>query len=262
MTKEEQLKNYLNSSGINIFEYSEKYKKQFHKVNKGFLLNSISNYYQYKGIQDFFISNNISSMKQNFYTSSLLSMKSREHGMNKSFCNENLPFNAFLYALLSDEEKLISSIANEDLVFKDSPNHYHYYFYALQLIIRGDYVGVEGLSKIKNQKSKISHNGVHVEINDFFRLFFEKNTTELSSHIESLTKIRFDDHLDDKFLAKWAVICCKLCWIKGLNVFIENDRIPMDLMPVLPIAKYNEVYDFLSPGWKPPLNSFFSKLFR
>lgn len=37
----------------------------------------------------------------------------------------------------------------------------------------------------------------------------------------------------------------KLAWITGLEVFVDNILIPMDLLPVRPLPKYEDAYDFL-----------------
>lgn len=47
------------------------------------------------------------------------------------------------------------------------------------------------------------------------------------------------------FLSVGALMS-KLCWIRGVPVQVDHDLVPIDLMPVTPLPKYMDTYDFLS----------------
>ena len=38
--------------------------------------------------------------------------------------------------------------------------------------------------------------------------------------------------------------------------------IPMDWMPIEPLPRYEDIYDFLSPDWTPPDQSLFARFTR
>jgi hypothetical protein len=37
----------------------------------------------------------------------------------------------------------------------------------------------------------------------------------------------------------------KLCWLKDIQVRVDHHLVPMELMPVRPLPRYDDVYDFL-----------------
>lgn len=258
MKREEELENFLAAYGNKFIEYPREYKERYHKINKGAVLNSLATYYKYKAIKNFFFEKNSLEMRRNFYTSSLLNIKSRQFGMNNGFIDENFPFDSFLYAFLSDSTDLIHKIGNEEISYKDSPHNFHYYFFAIQLIINDKYDELENF--LKNKKKSIFE--FEFEVDDFFYFFMENDAINLSDYIKKLLNFNFDNSLDEKFIPKWATMCCKLCWRKGIEINIKGDKLPIELMPINPLEKYDLEYDFLSPDWVPPPGSFFSKFFK
>lgn len=252
MKREEELENFLAAYGNKFIEYPREYKERYHKINKGAMLNSLATYYKYKAIKNLFIEKNFREMRRNFYTSSLLNIKSRQFCMNNGFIDENFPFDSFLYAFLSDSTDLINKIGNEEISYKNSPHKFHYYFFAIQFLINDEYDELENFLKYKKE-SIIEFEFV---ADDFFYYFMENDISNLSIYIKKLLNYKFDNSLDEKFIPKWATMCCKLCWQKGIEINIEGDKLPMEIMPINPLEKYDLEYDFLSPDWAPPSGSF------
>ncbi|MDP3010105.1 MAG: Imm49 family immunity protein [Methylococcales bacterium] len=54
------------------------------------------------------------------------------------------------------------------------------------------------------------------------------------------------------FLAGYAVVLCKLAWLKGFEVQVDSPLIPMAFMPVEPLAHYEDIYEFMKPDWQAP----------
>jgi hypothetical protein len=65
-----------------------------------------------------------------------------------------------------------------------------------------------------------------------------------------------------RFLAGQSTVRAKLCWIKGIPLQIEGPWVPMELMPIQPLAHYDDEYEFLKPGWVPPPQGLAGKISR
>jgi len=64
-----------------------------------------------------------------------------------------------------------------------------------------------------------------------------------------------------------AYIMCNTALIRGDEVQVDSPLVPMAFMPVAPLPHYDDVYEFLKPGWQAPpppepeKKGFFAKLF-
>ena len=58
-----------------------------------------------------------------------------------------------------------------------------------------------------------------------------------------------DDLFFYKLFSFHPTLFTKLCWMNGLEIEIDNPLVPMKLMPVEPLEKYDLVYDFLKPDY-------------
>ena len=76
------------------------------------------------------------------------------------------------------------------------------------------------------------------------------------------SKLPNEDPITGDFFTYLATFKTKLCWYRGIEVQIDSPRVPMDLMPVRPLAHYDDLYDFLQPGWVPPPQGLMSKVGR
>ncbi|WP_133649781.1 hypothetical protein [Paraburkholderia flava] len=64
--------------------------------------------------------------------------------------------------------------------------------------------------------------------------------------------MKSQDSIDDEFMSYTGTLEAKLSWYRGIQVEIDHPLVPMELMPVQFLDHYDDVYDFLKPGWVPP----------
>ena len=88
---------------------------------------------------------------------------------------------------------------------------------------------------------------------DFYTLLLNRDKAALEDLIQNKdSKVISSDVLFEDFMSSMGVWETKLCWRRGLEVQIDSPLVPMELMPVRPLEHYDDVYDFLKPGWVPP----------
>ncbi|WP_183031975.1 hypothetical protein [Cupriavidus sp. UME77] len=68
--------------------------------------------------------------------------------------------------------------------------------------------------------------------------------------------------MQEHFMSFLGALEAKLCWFKGIPVKIDSPLVPMELMAIRPIAHYDDVYDFIKPGWVPPSQGLIGKMSR
>lgn len=161
-----------------------------------------------------------------------------------------------LYALLSDSPEVIDALARLAPAYyvsaRHNPLNYEFMAHMWQLATLGDYEALA--AKVE----KLSKNGRKpwrrdcADGKDFFSLLMRADKVGLESRITQDAKLPTDDSVISDFFTFRATFEAKLCWHKGIEVQIDSPRVPMDLMPVKPLAHYDDVYDFLKPGWVPP----------
>ena len=170
-----------------------------------------------------------------------------------------------LYGLLSDNPALIKDVAQfESKYFIDgraNPSNSEFKLHMWQLAIQGDY---EALQKKIDRLAKNGHKEDRVlsaERKDFFSLLICGDKASLESLIAKHAGIIVQgDPLTEDFISLRATIEAKICWLKGIEVDVNSALIPMELMPIAPLNRYEDVYDFLSLNYVPKKVGFLERL--
>lgn len=223
------------------------------KIRIGSVLSGLSRRAHAQAIYEYFVRNDIASLKQNMYLATRLILASVGESGGVSFDTGE----PIIVALLSDNEEMIQGVAHvetADLVkYRNDPLSNFSHVYMLQLAIRGDD------DQISNMIGKIARNGKNplrtecAEGRDFYSLLLKGDKVELESLIQlKHAPLKSRDPIDEDFISYYGVLEAKLCWRRGIPVEIDHPLVPMDLMPVKPLDHYDDVYDFLRPGWAPP----------
>ncbi len=121
-----------------------------------------------------------------------------------------------------------------------------------QLAILGDYeqlqVKIERLAKNGRKKDR----ELPTLRKDFFSLLMDGDKQGLEELISRDALVKSKDVLTEDFMCFQGAIEAKICWMKGIQVQIVSPLLPMALMPLQPLDHYDDVYDFLAPGYVPP----------
>lgn len=213
------------------------------------------------GIYDYLANGDIKSFKQNFYVASKLVMKMIDMEGDSSFdSGRNI-----LFALLSDNDQIINGIAcvetPELIRDRNNPLSSTFFAHMLQLAIRNENNALQEKIEKVAKHGKKPNREESASGQDFFSLLLKKDKDGLERLIQKKhAHIKSQNPLYEDFMSYIGTLETKLCWFKGIHVQIDSPLVPMDLMPVQPLEHYDDVYDFLKPGWTPPPQGMLAKL--
>lgn len=232
----------------------------YHKLKWGWVLSIASSLPQYRGLKCYFIGNDLSGLKQNFYVACKLLMASQK--VAEPGGDAFAAYEPFLYGLLSDSPEIYDWLAHAELKNKDYVKGPHFLFHQFQLVLRKDDAALRETIAIVAKKGGNRDKALAAAGEDFFSLLLKRDKDGLQALIEGYAKIKSAQELEGQFLAGFAVIHAKLCWIRGIEVDIKNPLVPMPLLPVQPLETYDVEYDFLRPDWVPPQPGLLEKMKR
>ena len=241
----------------------EKIRYRIKPIDLGGCYSVLSGYHQRLGVYDYFVEGNLHSLKQHFHVASKLDLASI--ALDKS---QRLEVGSeIFYTLLSDSSEVINAVVNletpELVRERDNPLWSRFHVHMLQLAIRGEDAALrEKIEKIakhgKKPERQASASG-----QDFYSLLLQRDQAGLESLIQNKSaRIKSADPLIEDWMSYLGTLQTKLCWLKGIPVQIDSPLIPMELMPIQPLAHYDDVYDFLQPGWVPPSQGIVGRVSR
>ena len=237
-------------------ELIEKIRYRIQPINLAACYSSLGNYHTKLGTYSYFVDGDTKALKQHFYIACQLKRASME-------CDPEqwgiLGTNEFIfYGLLSDSPTIIEWLkvaTSKDMdEARDATMLSYFYVYMYQLALRGDWKTLEekvtlaGLAVPKKKKT----NDAYATIREFFLCLARQDKAALEQVIMNQAEQRqMNPFIPSNIIAQNATLMAKLCWIKGLPVEINSPYVPMALMPVSPLENYEDIYDFLQPGWQP-----------
>ncbi|WP_043224994.1 contact-dependent inhibition immunity protein BcpI [Burkholderia glumae] len=233
------------------------------KIRIGSVLSELSRHAHAQAIYEYFVRNNIALLKQNMYLATRLILASVGESGGESFDTGE----SVIVALLSDNEEVIKKIAHVEVAnlvkYRNDPLSNFSHVYMLQLAIRGDDDQISMMIRKFSENGKNSLRAKCAEDRDFYSLLLKRDKAGLESLIQSKhAPLNSADPIDDEFLSYLGVLEAKLCWRRGIPVEIDHPLVPMELMPVKPLDHYDDVYDFLKPGWVPPRQGLIGRVSR
>lgn len=208
------------------------------------------------GIYDYFVEGKAHSFKQHLYISSKLKLAAIAIDSYQQFNAMEL-----YYALFSDHPELVATMASmetQELISSRNNSLYPSFILHLwQLAILGDYEALQiKIQKLAQHGRKKDRKNI-----DFFTLLIKGDKAALEQLIHEEASIRSADPLIENFMAFFACMESKICWLRGIEVQINHPLVPMELMPIKPLEHYDDSYDFLLPDWQPPKRTLFGRLF-
>ena len=224
---------------------------------------SLASNHRIFGMYDYLVEGKIRSLKQHFYVASKLCLASIREDEYQQFETGGDIFDA----LLSDCSEVINAMAHLEtptlIRERDNPLWSRFHVHMLQLAIRGEDAALrEKIEKIakhgKKPERQASTSG-----QDFYSLLLQRDQAGLESLIQNKSaRIKSADPLIEDWMSYLGTLQTKLCWLKGIPVQIDSPLVPMELMPIQPLAHYDDVYDFLQPGWVPPSQGIVGRVSR
>lgn len=226
-------------------------------ANRGALLNRMARDHATLGLHAYFREGNQAGLKQHFHVSSKLRLASLAEEGGETFASRS----PFIYALLSDSAEVIDGFAKMDPAKARpagmAPLHLPFRVHLLQLVLNDDFTDLACKLDIAGQGLD-GREGRQDRGQDFFTLLRLGNQEGLESLLLEEARVweaklnrgkEVGDALHRQFMA-FCAMKVKLCWLKDIPVRIDHPLVPMALMPVRPLPRYDDVYDFheLSAG--------------
>lgn len=219
-----------------------------------FSMNNVERHALTMGMYSYYVNGDISSFKNWFYVATKLRLANLDDPLDTT--------GFLLVALLSDNNDVILEAANakrESLT--QSPGGFLSEIsvkMAQQAIVGDDSQlsqSIEMFNKFKDEK-KLNL------FSDFYSRLIEKDREGLEKIVQESSKVRSKEILFEKSFSHIGTLQAKLCWRRNIEIEVESPWVPMQLMPVRPLLTYDNVYDFLKPGWQRPKYGFLSALKR
>ena len=195
-------------------------------------------------INQIYIKKNYQQSKKYFYKAAVVA-----EYMSKKYDRRIIDsgINQMSYALLSDNKELIERYS----VLRNTKNHELNIGFqipnAVQNILLGNTDKLEENIHNLERFVKVPRFKWWASIADVFKAFIAKDMKLIESGLHQMLqthKKRNTDPLISKFLSIDTAGLCKLAWIKGYDIDLKSELVPIELMPIQPLDTYED-YDFL-----------------
>jgi hypothetical protein len=204
-------------------------------------------------LYSWYVERNLVAAKQWFYVAAkLIAISSTKPVGNETFW----ALHPFMFPLLSDCPEIItlySTIETPNLLanrFEVKSGEFDVYL--IQLALQGDYLKLTALIETYRDKVLKSKNPGSQVILQFMEGLMKGDIAEMEKAIKRSCRWKTANPTYRDFLAGYAVVLCKLAWLKGFEVQVDSPLIPMAFMPVAPLAHYEDIYEFMKPDWQAP----------
>lgn len=251
-TREQQNIDLLNILNPEIPSLIRQYEFGNKNIRRDMILHELSDIHVVRGINSYFVYENADLLRQNFYTATLLLKESHIKGFNKDHGGAINNIYPFVFALLSDNSDCIKWIASEKIMLSDDPRSFNFQLHMIQLLLSNNFeLLAEKISIFAKNASK-KNDVNYIEGFDFFSLLIKREKEALEKFIYTEARRKIDSVLLRRFISPFATVLVKLCWMNGVEVNLNHSLIPMELMPVTPLRKYEIDYDFLHYDYVEP----------
>lgn len=260
ITREERLQNLLKAEEAGLPRLLNCFLHERRTVKLGYVLTGIASRSTTRGISAYFMNGDIAGLKQHFHVASKLILAAIDLEGGPTFNTGS----EIWQALLSDNSEIINAIACVETatLLKDrhNPLRSPFQVHMLQLAILGDYESLQAKVEKLAKNGRKGDRELAAAGQDFFTLLMRGDKQSLEDLVTQHARIRSDDPLTEDFMSYLGTLEAKLCWFKGIKVQIDSPLLPMALMPIAPLAHYDDMYDFLQPGWVPPPQGLMEKV--
>lgn len=234
---------------------------------------------QYRGFYSWYIDHDLAALKQWFYLASKLKAESTKY---KGLGWDMWTPHDFIFPLLSDNAEIIQiyshlTTENDNQGHQKPLSEAHLYpdegrfkVRRLQSVLQNDWQAVAQMKETFYAQIKKPQN-INIWQIEFYDALKAKDQQAIIDIIQQFLHPKLHKNLNKNLIDQlsgevWSnipVMFTKLAWMHGMEIEIDNPLVPMALMPIKPLAVYDDVYDFLKPDFRgqKAKAGFFSKLF-
>lgn len=212
-----------------------------------------------KGMHSWYVNHDLTTAKQWFYVAAkCIAISTTKPVGNETFWG----LHPFMFPLLSDNPDMIALYATlSPPSIDDKPSFAErrtnlrsneFDIYLVQTALQGDDIKLANLVQTYKAKNYKKQNKFKIAIIQFMEGLLSGNVGEMETAIALHCNWQLGNPITEDFLASYAVVLCKLAWLRGYQVHVDSPLVPMAFMPVAPLPHYDDVYEFLKPGWQAP----------
>lgn len=212
--------------------------------NKYYFIPSLEGYNSVFALYAIYVQLEIQKAKQNFYNIALILLYMSDK-YNWRIMDAGIY--KMSYALLSDDKNIIQRYST----LKNLINHLNSMGFqlpnAMQHVLQGNREKLAENIRNLERFVKLPRYKAYTPMVEVFNGFYNKDAEEIKAGLQGLLKThkkRNTDPLISRFLSLDTAGLCKLAWLKGYEIDLQDELVPQALMPVKPLDKY-ESYDFL-----------------
>lgn len=226
------------------------------------------------GLYSWYVDHDLTAAKQWFY----LAAKCIAISTTKPVGNETFwALHPFMFPLLSDNPDMIALYATLSPLGRDDKPSFaerrddlksnEFDIYLVQTALQGDDTKLANLIETYKAKNYKKQSKFKIAVIQFMEGLLSGNVVEMEAAIALHGQWQLSNPTTEDFLSDYGVVLCKLAWLRGYEVHVDSPLVPMEFMPVAPLAHYDDVYEFLKPNWQappppePPKTGLFAKLF-
>lgn len=229
-------------------------------------MNSIWGYHFYSALKACFIDNDVSSSKQHFYICGRVDIYANLKR------NENIPewveydFYGAIAKRMNLRTNLMAAVLSDHPAMLAQYGYLSYPDYQKEFkageitvltegaksIMRKDWAGLQRVVEYIDTKNRLKTQPWKAQIpdRDFFEGMLEKNQPKIEVALAELltpkrVKQRDDFETERELFARMGVLYAKLAYLNGYELNIRHPLLMQDLLPIKPLEKYDDVYDFL-----------------
>lgn len=243
---------------ISYIKHPVDYDEDIRAIN----LKSLAKNTSIRGFNAFYFEHDVSATKQWFYLTAKLLAKSCEYtkGWNMWTPHE------FIFALLSDSPEIIEVYKKLDTQNNSDypplqecyelPKEGRFYVLLMQYLLRSDWHTIEQMWETYQQKIK-KQDSYHIDEFQFYFALRDGDTQIMREIITRYLAPRTHKYLNKHIVMEFSgefwshrpTMYSKLAAMFGYELDIEHKLIPKELIPVRPLAHYDDYYDFFAPDF-------------
>ncbi|WP_331694679.1 hypothetical protein [Pandoraea sputorum] len=220
------------------------------KIDIGACYATMSNSHFVIGMYDYIAKRDVSGMKQNLYTACKLHLASL---ILESEGRLQTPM-PLLWAVLSDSSLVIDEMSSFDQGYfsenRKNPRYPQFMVHMYQMAIKSDFDGLRRNLDLLKKKGRREDQSLLKSGKDFFSLLMLRDKESLEKEISAKVTAEASNAMAEGIISVISTLEAKICWMHGIEVAIDNELVPKDLLPVRPLARYLDDYEFLSPGYR------------
>lgn len=210
-------------------------------------------------LYSWYVNHDLAAAKQWFYVAAkCIAISTTKPVGNETFW----ALHPFMFPLLSDNPDMIGLYAtlsppstDDKPSFserRDNLKSNEFDIYLVQTALQGDDAKLAHLIQIYKAKNYKKQSKFKIAVIQFMEGLLSGNIAVMEAAIAMQGEWQLSNPITEDFLSDYGVVLCKLGWLRGYEVQVDSPIVPMAFMPVTPLAHYEDIYEFLKPGWQAP----------